>query len=153
MRRRRFGIAAAVLAAALVSGGIFMHAADASNSRGGGHRAAEQYVGYWMGIDPLDGGDARRAITVDDDGSFALIGRDTVLVLCDDTDRALITADLVVDGRSLRSDDLVLECTNTGSTVHLVVRYDVIDRNIILETTTTPGGEPVDEIIFHRVSD
>jgi hypothetical protein len=36
--------------------------------------------------------------------------------------------------------------------VHLRARYDIVDSNIIRETTTTQGGEFVDEIIFHRVS-
>ena len=106
-----------------------------------------------MGIDPLDGGDARRGITNNADRTFSLIGRDTVLVLCDDTDRAIIEADLVVSGTALQSDNLVLTCSNNGSTVQLVVRYEPVDRNIIRERVTTPEGEFVDEIIFHRVTE
>jgi hypothetical protein len=53
----------------------------------------------------------------------------------------------------LVSDNFIIRCTNTGSTVELKVRYDVIDRNILRETVTTHSGEPVDEIILHRVSE
>jgi hypothetical protein len=132
--------------------------AQASNGPGdrSGHdrTGARQFVGYWMGIDPLDGGDARRGITRNDDGTFAIIGRDTVFTLCDGTDRAIITvaAAAVADG-ALADDDLVIACTNNQSTVTLKVRYDVIDRNIIRETTTTQADAPVDKIIFHRVSE
>jgi hypothetical protein len=37
--------------------------------------------------------------------------------------------------------------------VHLKVRYEAIDKNVIRETVTTPEGEFVDQIIFHRVSE
>jgi hypothetical protein len=76
-----------------------------------------------------------------------------VFTLCDNTDRAIITvSDAVVAGPALVSENLVITCTNTGSTIRLKVRYDVIDRGIVRETVTTQSGEPVDEIIFHRVS-
>ena len=35
----------------------------------------------------------------------------------------------------------------------LKVRYDVIDKNIVRGTVTSQSGEPVDKIIFHRVSE
>jgi hypothetical protein len=61
--------------------------------------------------------------------------------------------DLTRVGSAFVSDNLVITCTNDRSTVTLKVRYDVIDRNIVRETVTTQGGEHVDEIIFHRVSE
>jgi hypothetical protein len=107
-----------------------------------------------MGIDPLDGGDSRRGITSNDDGTFSVIGRDTVFTLCDNTDRAIITSgDAAIVDSALVADNVVLTCTNTGDTVSLKVRYDPIDRNILRETVTMPNGERVDEIIFHRVSE
>ena len=122
---------------------------DTARDRAG----ARQFVGYWMGIDPLDGGDARRGITRNGDRSFSIIGRDTVFTLCDGTDRAIITVgDGVVTDGALVSDNLVIACTNNQSKITLKVRYDVIDRGILRETTTTQAGEPVDAIIFHRVS-
>jgi hypothetical protein len=45
-----------------------------------------------------------------------------------------------------------LTCFNNGATVTLHVRYDVIDRNLIRETLTTTTGDPVTEILFHRLS-
>ena len=141
-----FGLGWAALAA-YASGGP---GRDTAHDRSGAH----QFVGYWIGIDPLDGGDARRGITRNDGPTFSIIGRDTVFTLCDGTDRAIITVgDAAVTGAALASDALVIACTNSQSTVTLKVRYDVIDRGILRETTTTQAGEPVDRIIFHRVSE
>jgi hypothetical protein len=148
-------VCVALLAAGLGSAVLVAHAANTSS----GHRAdnvasARQFVGYWMGIDPLDGGDSRRGITRNNDRTFSVIGRDTVFTLCDGSDRAIVTvSDAIVVGSALVSDNFIIRCTNTGSTVELKVRYDVIDRNILRETVTTQSGEPVDEIILHRVSE
>ena len=149
MKRRLVIVSTAVVVAAAASVALVGQAAGTSSGHKGG-----QFVGYWMGIDPLDGGDARRGITRNDDGTFAIIGRDTVFTLCDGTDRAIITvAGAAVADGALADDDLVIACTNNQSTVTLKVRYDVIDRNIIRETTTTQADAPVDKIIFHRVSE
>jgi hypothetical protein len=135
------------------SGSLVAHAATSSGPRASHGPSARQFVGYWMGIDPLDGGDSRRGITTNQDGTFSVIGRDTVFTLCDGTDRAIVTVqDATVIGSELVSDNLVIDCTNVDSTINLKVRYDVIDQGIVRETVTTQAGEPVDEIIFHRVS-
>jgi hypothetical protein len=155
MRRLRGIIVAAVLLAAAVGATAFFTQRTASASSGhnqGG--SGEQLVGYWMGIDPLDGGDSRRGITRNDDGTFSLIGRDTVFTLCDGTDRAIVTdEDLALVDSALVSDNFVITCTNQQSTVHLKVRYEFIDRNVIRETTTNQDDNPVDQIIFYRVSE
>jgi hypothetical protein len=154
--RRRLVITVSVVLLVAGAGSVGL-VADAANTPSG-HKplqgsSARQFAGYWMGIDPLDGGDSRRGITRNRDRTFSVIGRDTVFTLCDGTDRAVVTVgDAVVLGSALVSDNLVIRCINTGSTVTLKVRYDVIDRNIVRETVTTQGGDPVDEIIFHRVS-
>jgi len=156
MQRRLAVVAsAALLVAGAGSAVLLAQAAEAS----GPHKAPDvastrQFVGYWMGIDPLDGGDSRRGITVNENRTFSVIGRDTVFTLCDGTDRAIITAnDAKITVSALVSDNLVINCTNNNSTVKLKVRYDVIDKNILRETVTTQNGDPVDKIIFHRVSE
>ena len=144
-----------VLIAGAGSAALVAHAANTSSGQKVDRvPTARQFVGYWMGIDPLDGGDSRRGIIRTDDGTFSIIGRDTVFTLCDGTDRAIVTLSdaTVVDSR-LVSDNLLIRCINDGSTVTLKVRYDVIGRNIVRETVTSQAGEPVDEIIFHRVSE
>jgi hypothetical protein len=106
-----------------------------------------------MGVDPLDGGDSRRAFTRNDDGTISMIGRDTVFTLCDSTDRAVVAFHHgVVADRSLTSDTLVITCSNTGATVTLKARYVPTEPNVLRETVTTPDGAPVDTILFHRIS-
>src|SRR3954454_1775615 len=155
MRRRVSLIATAVLVAACVGSVVVVaQAADRSSERGSGRGGdAARFVGYWMGIDPLDGGDSRRGITRNDDRAFSIIGRDTVFTLCDGTDRAIVVVDrATVAAHALASDDFVITCTNNGSEVRLTYRLELIARNVARETVTRQNGEPVDQIIFHRVS-
>jgi hypothetical protein len=153
-RRLVIVVSAVALMAGVGSAALVAQASDTSGRhKGGRDPASARFTGYWMGIDPLDGGDSRRGITRNEDRTFAVIGRDTVFTLCDDTDRAVVTVDRArVAGSALVSDDFVIACTNTNSTIRLKLRYEPIGRNVIRETLTTQAGEPVDEIIFHRVS-
>ena len=64
----------------------------------------------------------------------------------------MTTGDARLSGGSLSSDNFVISCTNNGQTIRLKLCYDVVARNIIRETLTSQSGEPVDKIIFHRVS-
>ena len=138
----------------LVAGlGPAFFVAQATNKAGGDAQSARQFVGYWMGIDPLDGGDVRRGITANDDGTFSMIGHDSVLTLCDSTDRGIIRVDdFTAVGSALVSDNHVLTCTNNGITRTLKNRTELIDKNIIRETVTTQAGVLVDETLYHRVS-
>ena len=147
MRRRLALIASA---AVLVGGAGLGLVVTQASSRSGSER---QFTGYWMGIDPLDGGDSRRAITRGDDRSFDMIGRDTVFTLCDGTDRAIVTlAGAKAKGSALVSDDFTITCTNNGSAIRLKYRFELVDGSVARETVTRQDGEPVDEILFHRMS-
>jgi hypothetical protein len=111
------------------------------------------FQGYWMGIDPLDGGDSRRSFVRQGDGTYALAGRDSFLTLCDQTDRGLITfTDGVAFGRDrMRSNTLTIRCFNTSSSVVLRARYRLLADDVMTEVTTTLEGNPVSTIVFHRV--
>ena len=152
MRRRLLIIVSAMLIVAAAGSVVLAHAASASGKQAAAKAKARQFVGYWMGIDPLDGGDARRGITVDDGGHFSMIGRDTVLTLCDDTDRALISGTGSIADSALVLDDVVLECFNNEEKLELTVRFEPLGKNILREVVTTRTGAPVDVILFHRVS-
>jgi hypothetical protein len=117
-------------------------------------KAAREFQGYWMGIDPLDGGDSRRSLVQLNNGRFAMAGRDTVLTLCDGTDRGFISFDdgVVVEKNVLHSDSLIIACSNSGASVVLRVRYEPAGNGVIIEHTTTLDGTPVSRIVFHRVS-
>jgi hypothetical protein len=145
----------------LVAGlGSAVPVAQAAKKPGGHSQTARQFVGYWMGIDPLDGGDVRRSITANPNGTFSMIGHDSVLRLCDGTDRGIIR---VSDFRPVKpkkakkptlvSDNHVLTCTNNGITRTLKNRTVLIDKNIIRETVRTQEGQFVDKTFYHRVSE
>ena len=107
-----------------------------------------------MGVDPLDGGDSRRSLVRQQNGTYALAGRDSILTLCDNTDRAFISFDdgVVVGRGVMRTDNFKITCFNTRNDVLLKASYTLIDDNVITEVTTAQDGTPVDTIIFHRVS-
>jgi hypothetical protein len=107
-----------------------------------------------MGVDPLDGGDSRRSLVRLEDGRFSLAGRDSFFSLCDGTDRAFIRFDdgVVIGRNVMQTDNLVIECFNTGTTVALNVRYELVGPGVMVEDTTRPDGTPVSRIVFHKVS-
>jgi hypothetical protein len=153
MNRRLPLVAAGLVAAVAASAVLLAGAAGASSTHpAAGPVRAATFTGYWMGVDPLDGGDSRRGITAGRHGQFAIVGRDTVLSLCDGTDHGLITGTGRIHGRALVSRDVVLRCFNNNSSVHLVVRYAPIAGNTVRETVTSPAGAPVDKIILFRIS-
>jgi hypothetical protein len=152
MRRRLLIIVSAALVVVATGSVVVAHTASASSAKTAAKPKARQFVGYWMGIDPLDGGDSRRGITVDEAGHFSVIGRDTVFTLCDDTDRALITGTGEIVESALVFDDVVLECFGHGERLDLTVHFEPLGEHILREVVTTRTGDPVDEIVFHRVS-
>src|SRR5262245_62114421 len=138
MRRRPTMIVSALFVVAGLGSAVLV--AQAASDK----QSARLFVGYWMGVDPLDGGDARRAITANDDGTFSMIGRDSLLTLCDGTDRGIIRVDdFTAVGSALVSDHHVLTCAN-GTTRTLKNRTELLDTNIIRETVTTQEDEFVD---------
>jgi hypothetical protein len=120
-----------------------------------GKNTAKTFQGYWMGVDPLDGGDSRRGLMQQQNGTFAMAGRDSFLTLCDNTDRGFITFDdgVVVGRGEMRTDNLKIICFNTDAVVSLKARYVLIDDGVMAEVVTAQDGTPVDTIIFHKVSE
>jgi len=55
-------------------------------------------------------------------------------------------------GRFVARPQRRLTCTNTNSRVVLKARYEVVGKNVVLETLTSQTGDPVDKILFHLVS-
>jgi hypothetical protein len=119
-----------------------------------GKNTSKIFQGYWMGVDPLDGGDSRRSLVRQPNGTYALAGRDSYLTLCDNTDRGFISFDdgVVVGRREMRTDNLKITCFNTGTDVLLKASYVLMDDGVMTEVTTAQDGTPVDTIIFHKVS-
>jgi hypothetical protein len=117
-------------------------------------RAHGDFQGYWMGVDPVDGGDARRSLIRRGDGKYALAARDSVLTLCDGTDRGFASFDdgTVIARNVMQSNTLTIKCFNNGATVVLHATYELVDDGLMLETATLADGSPVSTIVLHKVS-
>jgi hypothetical protein len=117
-------------------------------------RNSQRLQGYWMGVDPVDGGDSRRSLLLLDNGKYSLAARDTVLTLCDGTDRGFASFEdgVVVSRNVMQSQTLTIQCFNNGASVTLHARYELIAKGVMIEITTRPDGNPVSTIVFHKVS-
>lgn len=121
---------------------------------GGPPGRAADFEGYWMGVDHVDGGDSRRSLVRGADGRFVLAARDSVLSLCDGTDRGYASFD---DGEMtgpgvMESSALTIECFDNGVTVVLNARFELLAQGRMVETVTMLDGTPVSTIVFHKVS-
>ena len=116
--------------------------------------SVKAFQGYWMGVDPLDGGDSRRSLVQQEDGTFVLEGRDSFLTLCDNSDYGIATFEdgVVVSHRVMTSDHLKLACFGNNGEVSLRARYELASDGVMIETLTAQDGSPVDRIVFHKVS-
>jgi hypothetical protein len=142
-------VTASVLGLILMAG--ISARSDQASAQSRGHA---DFQGYWMGVDPLDGGDARRSLILRSDGKYALAGRDSMLTLCDSTDRGFASFDdgTVVGRNVMQSDTLTIQCFNNGATVQLHLRFELVERGLMIETATLPDGSPLSTIVLHRVS-
>ena len=138
-------VTASVLGLALIGG---------TSARSDQSRSHADFQGYWMGVDPVDGGDARRSLILRSDGKYALAARDSMLTLCDSTDRGFASFDdgSVVSRTVMQSNSLIIECFNNGATVQLHLRFELVERGLMIETATLPDGSPVSTIVLHKVS-
>jgi hypothetical protein len=135
--------------------GVFLAAqAWAQSTSAQPAKAKHGFQGYWMGVDPVDGGDARRSLMQLANGRFALAARDTVLTLCGGTDRGFASFQdgELIERNVMQSDSLTIECFNNGASVLLHVRYELLGKDLMVEHTTQPDGRLVSDIVFHRVS-
>ena len=82
-----------------------------------------------------------------------MAARDSVLTLCDSTDRGFASFDdgTVVGRTVMQSNSLSIKCAN-GASVVLHVRYELLGSGLMIEISTMPDGSAVSTMVFHRVS-
>jgi hypothetical protein len=115
---------------------------------------AKTFQGYWIGVDPIDGGDQRRSVVLGEDGTLSVVGRDSFLRLCDSTDRGVVTVDdgVLIGRDTVTTDNLTLACLNTGAIVVLKARYELVNDGLMIEDLTTQDAAPVQRLVLHRIS-
>ena len=64
-------VTAGVLGLILAAGALARSGQALPQSKGNA-----DFHGYWMGVDPVDGGDARRTLILRSDGKYAMAGRE-----------------------------------------------------------------------------
>ena len=52
----------------------------------------------------------------------------------------------------MQSNTLVIKCFNSGVTVQLHRRFELVEHRLMIETATLPDGSPVSMIVLHKVS-
>ena len=52
----------------------------------------------------------------------------------------------------MQSNTLIIKCFNNGATVQLHLRFELLERGLMIETATLPDGSPVSTIVLHKVS-
>jgi len=152
MRRTRTLLAAGATAILVVLVSAVV-AIAVSPSAAGAAPQAKDFVGYWMGTDPLDGGDSRRGFTENANGTFSMIGRDSFISACGGTDRGkIVFTDGVASGATMSSDNLVVTCFNNSTVLTFKVDYLLLDDTILRETITTQADVLVTQILYFKVS-
>ena len=142
------------LVTASVLGLILMGSVSARLDQAWAQSRRADFQGYWVGVDPVDGGDARRSLILQSDGTYALAARDSMLTLCDSSDRGFASFDdgRVVSRTVMQSNTLIIKCFNNGATVQLHLRFEIVEPGLMIETATLPDGNPVSTIVLHKVS-
>ena len=110
------------------------------------------FIGLWEGIDPVDGGEARRSITCYMDRSCELAASDSVITLCGGGP-AFAGGPGGFEGNELVFPDTVLTCPD-GREVHLAIRYerDPLNRTLVETTVIVDSGTTLPKIVFHKIS-
>ena len=81
-------------------------------------RGHADFKGYWMGVDPLDGGDARRSLILRSDGRSRRGPRLHAHPLRQHRPRLRQPRRRTVVGRTvMQSNTLTIQCFNDGATV------------------------------------
>ena len=108
------------------------------------------FIGFWEGVDRIDG--SKRSLSISDhdgDGVLEIVSRDSFLILCNDEFGHLMGRARVGDDGKIRSEQ-TLTCFTTGAALPAqVTMVPIIKDNIIVETFDNQNLPPT---VFHRVS-
>jgi hypothetical protein len=139
----------------LVLAAVALLLAPGSSPNAAGERAffgLRSFIGLWEGIDPVDGGEARRSITCYMDRSCELAASDSVITLCGGGP-AFAGGPGGFEGNELVFPDTVLTCPD-GREVHLAIRYerDPLNRTLVETTVIVDSGTTLPNIVIHKNS-
>ena len=115
----------------------------------------EDFIGFWMGVDPADGSFIKTSIADNDQDDVAeVLLHDTFSTVCG-ADRGIFSGSGVVDENGDLEVELEIQCVDefgdpVGAPFMITVVYEPIGDNILELTTAVPVLLPT---TFHRVSE
>jgi len=112
----------------------------------------KKFIGMWQGIDPLDGSEALRSITLDDDGIYNIVGYESFYNGCysaTGNPRGIVEATGSVEDGVLITDYFALKCQNGPVYDDISVEYIRDKKNGTIIESIGGGFPPV---ILHKVS-
>lgn len=108
------------------------------------------FIGLWQGVDPDDGSEVQRSITLNEDGVFKIVGYETFYSGCDGG-RGVVTATGVFENGVILCEDFTLTCLEDElGPFSVPVKY-VPDRlnGTLLETYLNGSFQPE---VLHKIS-
>jgi hypothetical protein len=121
----------------------------ASNAQAGGIFQKLYFVGLWQGVDNSDGSEAQRAITLNDDGTFNIIGQEPYTNGCGG-ERGMVTGTGVLEGGVIISEDFTLICFNGNGPFYdrAIYKPDKLNGTLIEDFPDSVFGPTS----FHKIS-
>lgn len=108
------------------------------------------FIGLWQGVDPLDGSEVFRSITLDENGNFNIIGSETYFSGCG-SDRGIVEATGYLENGVLKTSVYTLTCYEIDKTISVDAEY-VRDKENGTLTEVIGGDFPPPPVILHRIS-
>lgn len=107
------------------------------------------FVGLWQGIDSSDGSKAERSITLNNDGTFNIIGQEPYTNGCGG-ERGMITGTGVLMDGIMISDDFTLTCFNGNGPFNVPATYKLnfLNGTLIEDFPDSVFGP----MILHKIS-
>jgi hypothetical protein len=143
-------IGTSALLAAVALGSHASWATNPPETTDGAFAGTRLFVGFWLGIDPIDGSVARLSITCDRDGVCEILVAETAFTVCGGSADGLVRATGVIEAGVLQVPDFTLTCFATGTVTHGAVEYTPDFQNgTLVQQGDDPAFEP---IAYHKVS-
>jgi hypothetical protein len=105
------------------------------------------FIGLWQGVDPMDGSEALRSITLKDDGTFKIIGSETYWTICDGG-RGIVEGTGVLNKGILAADHRITCFTGVEGITETTAQFIPDKKNGILEEIHEDGSP---SLILHRI--
>ena len=114
-----------------------------------GNPKVSQFIGLWEGIDTGDGSLTQRQITRTPDGSFMILGADSLFSFCK-TNQGILRGQGSIEEGVLKVPEFTLTCFKDNKEVSVDTTFSFDPQNrTLLEKTVEPTISP---ITFHRIS-